>query len=100
MVQKLGVTARKEALKKLPEWSDVEGRNAIKRSFKFKDFNEAFGFMCRCAMTAEKLDHHPEWFNVYNSVAVTLSTHDWSGVSDRDIAMAEFMDKTAAGQKY
>lgn len=96
MVQKLGVAARKAALKKLSEWHDVEGRNAIKKTFKFTDFNEAFGFMSRCAMAAEDMDHHPEWFNVYNRVEVILSTHDCNGVSERDIAMAEFMDGAAA----
>ena len=73
-------------------WSLVEGRDAIKKSFKFSDFNEAWGFMCRTALKAESMNHHPEWFNVYNNVDVTLSTHDCSGLSFRDVKLATFMD--------
>ena len=72
------------------------GRDAITRKFKFKDFNEAFGFMARAALIAEKLDHHPEWFNVYNRVEVTLATHDAGGVTERDIKLAEAMNRLAS----
>ena len=95
MVQKLDPAARAAALKQLPQWEDVQGRDAIRRSFTFADFNAAFGFMSRVALMAEKMDHHPEWFNVYNRVDVTLATHDCGGVSERDVKLALFMDKTA-----
>ena len=86
-----------EALKQLPGWSAVEcERDAIQRAFKFKDFNAAFGFMTRVAIMAEKLDHHPEWFNVYNRVDVTLATHDADGVTELDVTLATFMDVVAA----
>jgi len=96
---KIGAQA---ALAKLPDWSAVEGgRDAIQRSYRFTDFNAAFGFMTRVALLAEKLDHHPEWFNVYNRVDVTLATHDADGVTDRDVQLATFMDAAAkaAGAK-
>ena len=99
MAQKLTADARKSALAKLAGWSDVQGRDAIIRKFVFKDFNEAFGFMARAALIAEKLDHHPEWFNVYNKVEVTLATHDAGGVTDRDIKLAEAMDRLAAASR-
>ena len=83
------------ALARLPAWRAAEGRDAIQRSFKFKDFNAAFGFMTRAALAAEKLDHHPEWSNVYKTIAVTLATHDAGGVTDRDIALAKAMDRIA-----
>ncbi|KAG5666124.1 hypothetical protein PVAND_017701 [Polypedilum vanderplanki] len=73
-------------------WSMVEGRDAIYKEFLFKNFNEAFGFMSRVALLADKMDHHPEWFNVYNKVQVTMSTHDCGGLSTRDIKVATFMD--------
>jgi 4a-hydroxytetrahydrobiopterin dehydratase len=95
MVQKLTPDARKTALARLKGWSDVDGRDAISRKFAFKDFNEAFGFMARAALIAEKLDHHPEWFNVYNRVEVTLSTHDAGGVTERDVKLASEMDRLA-----
>ncbi|MCI5047927.1 MAG: 4a-hydroxytetrahydrobiopterin dehydratase [Aquisalinus sp.] len=76
-------------------WSLVEGRDAIFRRFQFSDFNEAFGFMSRVALLAEKMDHHPEWFNVYNKVEVTLTTHDVDGLSEFDVKMADFMDGLA-----
>jgi 4a-hydroxytetrahydrobiopterin dehydratase len=97
MTQKLTPDARKAALAKLKGWSDVAGRDAISRKFAFKDFNEAFGFMARAALIAEKLDHHPEWFNVYNRVEVTLSTHDAGGVTERDVKLASEMDRLAEG---
>lgn len=95
MAQKLDVPARKAALGKLNGWTEVSGRDAITRKFTFKNFNEAFGFMTRAALVAEKMDHHPEWFNVYKTVEVTLSTHDAGGVTELDIKLAEAMDKIA-----
>ena len=95
-VKKLTPAARKAALKKLPKWKSVDGRDAITRKYAFKDFNAAFGFMTRVALLADKMDHHPEWFNVYNKVDVTLSTHDAGGVTQNDIDMAEAMDGFAA----
>lgn len=73
----------------------VEGRDAIKKLFVFKDFNEAFGFMTRIALKADKMDHHPEWFNVYNRVEVTLSTHECQGLSERDVKLATFIEEVA-----
>lgn len=95
MVQKLDATARQAALAKLNGWTDVSGRDAIQKSFGFADFNGAFAFMTRAALMAEKLDHHPEWFNVYNRVDVILATHDAGGVTERDIKLAAFMDQAA-----
>lgn len=89
---KLAATSRVIALSKLPKWRNVAGRDAITRSFKFKDFNAAFAFMTRVALLAEKMDHHPEWSNVYNKLDVTLSTHDAGGVTKKDIDMAVAMD--------
>jgi 4a-hydroxytetrahydrobiopterin dehydratase len=94
-MQKLSGDARKAALARLSGWAEMPGRDAITKSFVFKDFNAAFGFMTRAALVAEKLDHHPEWFNVYKTVDVTLSTHDAGGVTARDIALAEAMDRIA-----
>ena len=91
--QKLTAEARKAALAKLSGWTEVPGRDAIARKFTFKDFNAAFGFMTRIAILAEKADHHPEWFNVYNRVDITLTTHDAGGLSQRDIALAEAIDR-------
>ncbi len=95
MSQKLTAEARKTALAKLHGWSEVKGRDAISRKFTFEDFNAAFGFMARAALIAEKLDHHPEWFNVYNKVEVTLATHDAGGVTERDVQLAEAMNRLA-----
>jgi 4a-hydroxytetrahydrobiopterin dehydratase len=95
MPQKLSDAARKAALGTLEGWSEAAGRDAISKKFVFADFNEAFGFMTRAALVAEKLDHHPEWFNVYKTVEVTLSTHDAGGVTELDIKLAEAMDKFA-----
>lgn len=97
MADRLAGDARKAALAKLIGWSEVEGRDAVTKTFTFKDFNAAFGFMTRVALVAEKLDHHPEWFNVYKTVTVTLSTHDAGGLTGRDIDLAQAMDRLAAG---
>ena len=95
MATKLTDAQRQEFLGKHENWSAVDGRDAIFRRFEFSDFNEAFGFMSRVALMAEKMDHHPEWFNVYNKVEVTLTTHDVDGLSDNDTKMAGFMDGIA-----
>ena len=92
---KLTGEARKTAFGRLKGWSAVAGRDAITKKFVFADFNAAFGFMTRAALIAEKLDHHPEWFNVYKTVEVTLSTHDAGGLTERDVKLAEAMDKLA-----
>lgn len=98
MVDRLTGPARKAALSRLGGWQETPGRDAIAKSFVFPDFNEAFGFMARIALKAERMDHHPEWSNVYNRVDITLSTHDCGGVSQRDIELAEFIDG-AAGKR-
>ncbi|HEV2365656.1 MAG TPA: 4a-hydroxytetrahydrobiopterin dehydratase [Caulobacteraceae bacterium] len=85
------------AAARLEGWTPVEGRDAISKTFRFKDFNAAFGWMTRIALAAEKLDHHPEWFNVYNRVEVTLATHDAGGVTERDVNLAKIMDAAFAG---
>ena len=96
MVEKLTTSERAGLAAALPEWKMVEGRDAITRSFRFKDFSEAWGFMARVALLAEAQDHHPEWFNVWNRVEVTLTTHDAGGVTALDVEMAGFMDTVAA----
>jgi 4a-hydroxytetrahydrobiopterin dehydratase len=96
VAERLSAEARKSALKDLPGWKEVEGREAIERTFTFKDFNEAFGFMSRAALVAEKSDHHPEWRNVYKTVEVVLATHDAGGVTARDVALAKAMNAIAA----
>ena len=96
MIEKLSPQARAQALGDLPGWSEVAGRDAIQRTFKFADFNAAFGFMTRAALKADQMDHHPEWFNVYNKVQVTLTTHDAGGVTEKDIRLAAFMNDAAA----
>lgn len=88
--------ARKEALTGLEGWSEAADGKALTRTFTFKDFNEAFGFMTRAALAAEKSDHHPDWRNVYKTVEVSLSTHDAGGVTSRDIALARIMNDIAA----
>ncbi|XP_007899500.1 pterin-4-alpha-carbinolamine dehydratase 2 isoform X1 [Callorhinchus milii] len=77
-------------------WDDVEGRDALFKEFAFKNFNQAFGFMTRVALQAEKLNHHPEWFNVYHKVQITLSTHDCGGLSKKDVKLAKFIEQAAA----
>jgi len=94
-MKKLDQNERKAALKELPHWREAQGREAIVRKFEFKDFNQAFGFMARVALLAEKMDHHPEWFNVYRTVDVTLATHDAGGVTENDIRMAKAMEDYA-----
>jgi len=95
MAGKLSVEARKTALQALPGWAEVTGRDAIAKTFVFADFNEAFGFMARVALVAEKADHHPEWRNVYKTVDVVLSTHDAGGLTGKDIDLAKAMNAIA-----
>jgi 4a-hydroxytetrahydrobiopterin dehydratase len=89
---KIGAEA---ALAQLTGWTAAEGRDAIRKSFRFTDFTAAFGWMTRVALAAEKLDHHPEWSNVYNRVEVVLATHDAEGVTDLDVTLAKIMDAAA-----
>ncbi|NPU14085.1 4a-hydroxytetrahydrobiopterin dehydratase [Bradyrhizobium sp. 83002] len=96
MVERMLAEARANALRDLPGWSEVDGREAITRTFTFRDFNEAFGFMTRVALLAEKRDHHPEWRNVHRTVEVVLATHDAGGVTARDIELAKAMNAIAA----
>jgi len=96
MTERLEGAARRQALGALSGWSEVEGRDAITKTFTFQDFNQAFGWMSRVALAAEKMDHHPEWQNVYRTVEVTLATHSAGGVTQRDIALAKAMDEFAA----
>ncbi len=93
MVAKLTPEDRKSALAALPGWQAVEGRDAIRRKIKFADFNAAWGFMTRVALLADKQDHHPEWQNVYNRVEILLTTHDCDGLSQRDVKLAQAIDK-------
>jgi 4a-hydroxytetrahydrobiopterin dehydratase len=97
MAEKLSSAAIDEALKKLDGWARAGDRDAIAKSFKFKGFSSAWAFMSRAALLAEKMNHHPEWFNVYNRVDVTLTTHDAGGVTELDLKMAEKMNAFAAG---
>jgi 4a-hydroxytetrahydrobiopterin dehydratase len=90
--EKIGASA---ALKDLNGWSAADGRDAIQKTYRFVDFGEAFGWMTRIALAAEKLDHHPEWFNVYSKVEVTLATHDAGGVTALDVELAKIMDDAA-----
>lgn len=92
MPKRLSSTEIAEALVGLPGWSLAEGREAITKRFVFADFNAAFGFMARVALAAEKLDHHPEWSNVYRTVDVVLSTHDAGGLTELDVRLARAMD--------
>ena len=95
MAKKLDETARGSMAARVPGWTMADGRDAIQKTFKFKDFSEAFGFMARAALVAEKMNHHPEWFNVWNRVEVTLSTHDAGGLTEPDLKLAEAMDRIA-----
>jgi 4a-hydroxytetrahydrobiopterin dehydratase len=96
MIQKLTSAERTARIASLRGWQAVADRDAIQRKFEFADFNEAFGFMTRVAIKAQEMDHHPEWFNVYNKVDITLSTHEANGVTERDIELAAFIDSVTA----
>lgn len=96
MAEKLSQEARAAALASLPHWQVVTGRDAISRQFKFADFNAAFAFMTRVALVAEKMNHHPEWTNVWNTVDITLTSHDAGGLTERDVKLAEAIEQLAA----
>ena len=95
MAQRLDAEARKAISTRLPGWHLVDGRDALTKTYMFKDFNAAFGFMTRVALAAERMNHHPEWLNVWSRVEVTLSTHDAGGLTERDLKLAEIMDRIA-----
>lgn len=95
MVERLVGAVRQTALHTLHGWSEVDDRDAIRKSYHFSDFSEAWGFLSRIALAAEKMDHHPEIFNVYNRVEIILSTHDAGGLSERDISLAQVIDELA-----
>lgn len=92
-ISKLSAEERTAALAELKEWKPVEGRDAIQKSYRFKDFKQAWEWMSKVAKVADEMDHHPEWFNVYNKVDVTLATHECNGLSKRDITLAKKMDE-------
>lgn len=92
MIHKLADPARAAALADLPGWNACDGRDAITKTFIFKDFVGAFAFMTRVALTAERMNHHPEWSNVWNRVVVTLTTHDAGGVTEKDLTLAHAME--------
>jgi 4a-hydroxytetrahydrobiopterin dehydratase len=96
MREKLTPDRRRQVLTELAAWRDAEGQDAITRTFQFADFSAAWGFMSRVALVAEKLDHHPDWTNVWNRVTVTLSTHDAGGVTERDVELARAIDRLAS----
>src|SRR5260370_29446549 len=95
MVERLTGTARHTALRELQGWSEVEDRNAVRKSYHFSNFSEAWGFLARIALVAEKMDHHPEIFNVYNRVEIILSTHDVEGLSEKDVRLAHAIEELA-----
>jgi 4a-hydroxytetrahydrobiopterin dehydratase len=95
LINKLTSSERADMLLELPDWEATTGRDAIHKRFEFADFIEAFGFMARVALKAQQMDHHPEWFNVYNTVEITLSTHEAEGLTERDLKLARFIEKTA-----
>jgi len=95
MVEKLNSAERDTFFAEFSGWKLVEGRDAVIKTYTFGDFNAAWGFMSRIALAAEKADHHPEWFNVYNRVEITLTTHDAGGLSERDVALARIIDRAA-----
>ncbi len=97
MNERLQGAARIKAIKELEDWAEVDGRDAIHKRFQFKNFRQAWGFMSEAALVAEKMDHHPEWANVYGRVDVTLTTHSAQGVTDLDLSLARKMDDIAAG---
>ena len=92
MTQRIGAA---KAITQLTGWAETPGRDAISKTYKFPDFNAAFGFMTRIALKADQMDHHPEWSNVYNKVEITLTTHDAGGVTEKDAALAKFIDEVA-----
>ena len=96
MVEKLNAEVRAQALEELSGWNPVDGRDAIQKRFRFKDFNQAWGFMSRVALAAEAMNHHPEWSNVYNRVEIVLTTHDCDGLSKRDIQLARKIEELAS----
>jgi 4a-hydroxytetrahydrobiopterin dehydratase len=96
MTQKIAAAQRDATLAEISDWKPAEGRDAITRTLKFADFSQAFGFMTRVALAAEKLDHHPEWSNVWNRVEITLTTHDAGGLTERDVKLAKIIDGLAA----
>ena len=96
MIERLTTADLEKSLRELPGWTPAKSRGAIEKTFEFADFNEAVGFMARTALAAEKADHHPEWNNVYNRVAVTLTTHEAGGVTSRDLELAAAMERFAA----
>jgi 4a-hydroxytetrahydrobiopterin dehydratase len=98
MVERLVGAQRREAVRELLGWAEVEDRDAIRKVYHFGTFIEAWGFMSQVALIAEKMDHHPEWFNVYNRVEIILSTHDAGGLSERDIKLAHAIDALAPGR--
>ena len=95
MVERLHGSARGSAIRQLNGWNEVEDRDAIRKTYHFGSFREAWGFMSEVALLAEKMDHHPEWFNVYNRVEIILTTHDVEGLTERDIALARAIDEIA-----
>lgn len=97
MTERLQGAARVKAVQELDDWADVPGRDAITKTYRFKNFRKAFGFMSEVALVAEKMDHHPEWANVYGKVEVTLTTHSANGVTALDITLARKMDEIAVG---
>lgn len=99
MASRLSDTERQNSLKDLDGWTPTPGRDAIAKDFKFRNFSEAFAFMTRVALIAEKIDHHPEWSNVYNRVSITLTTHDANGLTALDIKLAHAMEKIASGNR-
>ena len=96
MAEKLNQQQRHAALGKLLGWTEADDRDAIRKTYRFVDFNEAWGFMSRTALIAEQMNHHPEWLNVYNRVEITLTTHDAGGLSALDVDLANHMDRIAA----
>jgi 4a-hydroxytetrahydrobiopterin dehydratase len=99
MVERLSTAERSELAAKLPDWQLMVGRDALSRSLQFADFCEAFGFMTKVAWMAERMNHHPEWFNVYNRLDITLTTHDCRGLSQNDVDMAIAIDGLYARSK-
>ena len=99
MVDRLSDAERSQLFQSRPDWAPAPGREAMRRCFRFADFGQAFGFMTEVALAAEKLDHHPEWSNVYNRVEIELTTHDAGGLTGRDVALSAIIDEAAARRK-